>query len=355
VTEHPGRNSNVIIGLAALVVVIYGMQAASVLLVPFLVAVFLALIAVRPLLWMQSNRIPAIVAALVIVITIVLILSIIVAMLAASLADFAAAMPSYQARLESLVTNTGKFLADTFGKNLYFESLNDVIDLGAAMRIVAMVLNSVREVMTNIFLIVLTLVFILLEASSMPTKVSAALLGHGEFANAESLERTRLFLDNLGRYLGIKTLTSMTTGILIGLLAWGIGLDFPLLWAMLAFLLNYIPTIGSIIAAIPAILLAVVQLGFGEAMMVAAGFLSINTLLGNFLEPRMMGFGVGISPLIVFIGLFFWGWVFGPVGMLLSVPLTMMLKMAVESDERTRWIGMLMGTERDAEFALERW
>jgi len=229
VTEQPAGNSNVIIGLAAFVVVIYGMQAASVLLVPFLVAVFLALIAVRPLLWMQSKRIPAIVAALIIVITIVLILSIIVAMLAASLADFAAAMPSYQARLELLVTDTGKFLADIFGDNLYFESLADVIDPGAAMRFVATVLNSVREVMTNIFLIVLTLVFILLEASSMPTKVSAALLGHGEFANAASLEQTRLFLDNLGRYLGIKTLTSMTTGILVGLMGWGIGLDFPLL------------------------------------------------------------------------------------------------------------------------------
>jgi predicted PurR-regulated permease PerM len=355
VIQQPASNSNVIIGLAALVVVIYGMQAASVLLVPFLVAVFVALIVVRPLLWMQSKRIPVIVATLAIVISIVLIISVIVAMLAASLTDFAVAVPSYQARLESLVTDTGKFLADIFGDNLYFESLDDVIDLGAMMRIVAMVLNSVREVMTNIFLIVLTLVFILLEASSMPTKISAALLGRGEFANAVSLEQTRLFLDNLGRYLGIKTLTSMATGTLVGLMTWGIGLDFPLLWAMLAFLLNYIPTIGSIIAAMPAILLAVVQLGLGEAVMIAVGFLGINTLLGNFLEPRMMGFGVGISPLIVFVGLFFWGWVFGPVGMLLSVPLTMMLKMAVESDERTRWIGMLLGTERDAEFALERW
>ena len=123
---------------------------------------------------------------------------------------------------------------------------------------------------------------------------------------------------------------------------------------MLAFLLNYVPTIGSIIAAVPAVLMALVQLGPGEASATALGFVGINLIFGNIIEPRLMGYGVGISPLVVFIGLFFWGWVFGPVGMLLSVPLTMTLKLALESDKRTRWIAILIGSERDAEYALQR-
>jgi len=159
-------------------------------------------------------------------------------------------------------------------------------------------------------------------------------------------------LQNLGRYLGIKTIVSLATGICAGILTWSLGLDFPLLWAMLAFLLNYVPTIGSIIAAVPAVLLALVQLGPGAAGATAVGFAAINVVFGNIIEPRLMGYGVGISPLVIFVGLVFWGFIFGPVGMLLSVPLTMTLKLSLESDERTRWIAILIGSERDAQHAL---
>ncbi len=191
------------------------------------------------------------------------------------------------------------------------------------------------------------MVFILLEASSLGVKVQAA-FGR----SAESLKRPRQFLHNLGRYLGIKTIVSLATGLSASLLTWWIGLDFWLLWGMLAFLFNYVPAIGSIIAAVPAVLMALVQLGLGEAGSTALGFLAINVLFGNFIEPRLMGYGVGISPLIVFTGLILWGWILGPVGMLLSVPLTMTLKMVLESDEDTRWLAILIGSERDAEYAL---
>jgi predicted PurR-regulated permease PerM len=204
--------------------------------------------------------------------------------------------------------------------------------------------------LTNVFLIFFTMIFILLEASSVKTKVQAA-FGR----KAASFQRPREFMTNLGRYLGIKTIVSFATGFLVWLLTWTIGLDFPLLWGMLAFLLNYVPTIGSIIAAVPAILLALVQLGPGAALATLTGFVGINVLFGNFIEPRLMGYGVGISPLVVFVGLFFWGWVFGPVGMLLSVPLTMTLKLALESDEGTRWIAIFLGSERDAQHALSSW
>ncbi|MCH7980061.1 MAG: AI-2E family transporter [Proteobacteria bacterium] len=346
-TLTPEHKSSVVISLAAVIVIIYGLQMAKVLLVPFLLAAFLAMITVRPMLWMQQRRVPAVLAALIIVGFMALIIVVAGAILGRSIADFTAALPEYQERLDSMIDGFLVFAVDRLGFDDSVESIGDMINPGWAMGFAATLLNGLKDVLTNVFLIIFTMIFILLEASSITTKVEAAF---GK--SADSLERPRVFLDNLGRYLGIKTVVSFATGLCAWLLTWSIGLDFPLLWAMLAFLLNYLPTIGSIIAAVPAILLALVQLGPGAAVATLAGFAVINVVIGNVIEPRLMGYGVGISPLVVFIGLLFWGWVFGPVGMLLSVPLTMTLKLGLESDERTRWIAIFLGSERDAKHAL---
>jgi predicted PurR-regulated permease PerM len=347
-TAAPQKTSSIIV-IAAVVVVIYGMQMMSVLLVPFLIAAFLALITVRPMLWLQKKRVPSILAALVIVTMLMLILAVVGAILGTSIADFTAALPGYQARLDVIIDGVFEFIVTNLKVDESIESIGDMIDPGFAMGLVAGILNSLRDVLTNTFLIIFTMIFILLEASTAQTKFEAA-FGR----TADSLESARDFMQNLGRYLGIKTVVSMATGVCAGVLTWSIGLDFPLLWAMLAFLLNYVPTIGSIIAAVPAVLLALVQIGPGAAGATALGFISINVVFGNFLEPRLMGYGVGISPLVVFVGLVAWGFIFGPVGMLLSVPLTMTLKMALENDDRTRWVAILLGSERDAEYALRR-
>jgi predicted PurR-regulated permease PerM len=343
------NKTSAVIILADVVVVIYGMQMMSVLLVPFLIAAFLALITVRPMLWMQEHRVPSILAALLIVTMLMLILAVVGTILGTSIAEFTAALPTYQKRLDVIIDGVFEFIVNNSNVDESIESIGDMIDPGFAMGLVAGLLNSLREVLTNTFLIVFTMIFILLEASTAKTKFEAA-FGR----SADALENVRDFMQNLGRYLGIKTIISMATGLCAGLLTWSLGLDFPLLWAMIAFLLNYVPTIGSIIAAVPAILLALIQIGPGAAGATALGFIGINAVFGNFLEPRLMGYGVGISPLVVFIGLVAWGWIFGPVGMLLSVPLTMTLKMALESDDRTRWVAILIGSERDAGYALRR-
>lgn len=348
-TDSTETRGSALIAFAAVIVVVYGLQMAKVVLVPFLIAAFLALITVRPMLWMQSRRVPSILAALVIVSAIMLILFMLGAILGTTVADFTAALPSYQRRLDVIVQGVFEFLAGRFDGVESLESISELIDPGWAMGLVASLLNGLKDVLTNIFLIFFTMIFILLEASTVETKVEAA-FGR----RADSLESVRKFLTNLGRYLGIKTLVSVATGLTAGLLTWALGLDFPLLWAMLAFLLNYVPTIGSIIAAVPAVLLALVQLGPGEATATAIGFIGINVAFGNLIEPRLMGYGVGISPLVVFIGLILWGWVFGPVGMLLSVPLTMTLKLSLERNPNTRWIAILLGSERDAHYALQR-
>ena len=138
---------------------------------------------------------------------------------------------------------------------------------------------------------------------------------------------------------------SLGTGIMVTLWMWILNVDYPLLWGALAFMFNYIPNIGSFLAAIPACLLAYVLHGFGLAAVAVAGFVAINTGMGNLLEPRLMGRRLGLSTLVVFISLVFWGWVLGPVGMVLSVPLTMILRIAFESRTETRWLAVLLGPE----------
>lgn len=342
------KKGNAIVSFAAVIIIVYGLQMAKVLLVPFLIAVFLALITVRPMLWLQKKGVPSFLAALLIVAMLMFFLAMIGAILGTSIADFTAALPSYQARLQEIKTAGIKFLVDVFDLELSGEIIGDMIDPGWAMGLVASILNSLKDVLTNTFLIIFTMIFILLEASTVGVKIQAAF-----GVAATKMQGPRAFVQNLGRYLGFKTLVSVATGSCAGLLTWSIGLDFPLLWAMLAFLLNYVPTIGSIIAAVPAVLLALVQLGPGEATATAIGFAGINVVFGNVIEPRLMGYGVGISPLVVFVGLIFWGWVFGPVGMLLSVPLTMALKLGLENSERTRWIAIFIGSERDAQHEIE--
>jgi predicted PurR-regulated permease PerM len=152
-------------------------------------------------------------------------------------------------------------------------------------------------------------------------------------------------MDNIQNYIVIKSTISLLTGIIIASSLAIIGVDFPLLWGLLAFLLNYIPTIGSIIAAIPAVFWTLVQLGPGSALLAGVVFLVTNFIMGSIIEPRYMGRGLGLSTLVVFLSLVFWGWVFGPIGMLLSVPLTMTVKIALDSSEDTLWMATLIGSK----------
>ena len=167
-----------------------------------------------------------------------------------------------------------------------------------------------------------------------------AILGDAE----DALTNFDTFINNVKHYMAIKTVVSLATGIVIAIWLAVIGVDFPVLWGLLAFFLNYVPNIGSIIAAIPAVLLATLQLGIVQALTAAAGYIVVNMVVGGVIEPRFMGRGLGLSTLVVFLSLIFWGWVLGPVGMLLSVPLTMTIKIALNSSEDTRWLAVLLGS-----------
>ena len=220
---------------------------------------------------------------------------------------------------------------------LGIELSTDVLDPGRALGFAGEALGSLGSVLTNSFFILLAVIFILTEAWSFPRKLGAV-LAHPE----RDLPHFKRFAEKLNRYFAIKTTVSIATGIFVGVALWLLGVDFPVLWGLLAFMLNYVPNIGSIIAAVPPVLLAVIQLGMFGALATAGVFVVVNVVMGSVVEPKFMGRGLGLSTLVVFLSLVFWGWMLGPVGMLLSVPLTMTVKIALEANPSTNWIAHLL-------------
>ena len=324
--------SNPLLALAALVVVAAGIKAAEQVMVPFLLAAFIATIAATPVFWLQRRRLPVGLAITVVVLALIAVLVGLGAIVAESADAFSARLPFYQERAVALLEPTLAFLG-----GLGIELSPELLDPGRALGFAGEALGSLGSVLTNSFFILLAVVFILTEAWSFPRKLGTV-LSHPE----RDLPHFKRFAEKLNRYFAIKTAVSIATGVFVGLALWLLGVDFPILWGLLAFLLNYVPNIGSVIAAIPPVLLAIMQLGPISALATAGVFLVVNVVMGSVVEPKFMGRELGLSTLVVFLSLVFWGWMLGPVGMLLSVPLTMTVKIAMEANPSTNWIAHLL-------------
>lgn len=337
-SEAQAKGARVLLTMAGVVVVIAGAKAASSLILPLLVAVFLAMISLPLLNWLQKKRVPTALAVPATILAAFVVLGGIATAIGGSIKGFTARAPGYQQRLETISAEMQQW-AQARGIGVpeqLGQSLTDLVNPGQAFDLIAGALKGAAGVLSNLFLVLLTIVFILSEAAGFPAKLQAA------FGHRESSQRFENIKREVQRYLGIKTLVSLLTGVVVVVALAIIGVDFPLLWGMLAFLLNYVPTLGSIIAAVPPVLLAIVQLGPGHALATALVFVGVNVVLGNFVEPHFMGRRLGLSTLVVFLSLVFWGWVWGPVGMLLSVPLTMIVKIMLENTEDLRWVGVLL-------------
>jgi len=322
---------------ASLVVIIAGLKVAAPLLTTFLLALFLALICLPALRWLQQRQVGEISSVALLLLLLLLIGALLALLLGTSVADFTRQIPIYQQRLNGEKAELLQWLA-SYGFALNAESLKNAFDPAAAMGMAGTMLTSLGKSLANLMLILLTTVFLLFEARALPQKWQQ-ISGH-----APSSEVIRHFLNSTNRYLVVKTWISLLTGALVALLLLLVGVDYPLLWGVLAFLFNFIPNIGSIVAAIPALLLTLIQLGGGPTLVVAGGYVAINMVIGNAIEPKFMGKEVGLSPLVVFLSLVCWGWILGPVGMLLSVPLTMVVKLALESNPQWQWLATLLGS-----------
>ena len=319
------RFARLILLTAATVIVIAGLRAAASLLVPFLMSVFLAIVVAPPYVGLQRRGVRPTLALSIVVVALVALSAVTVTAVGKSLAGLASDLPGYQEALRAEVVKLATWLE---GKGVAAPEriMLDVLDPQAAVRLVGNTVSTLSNLIGQTFIILLLVVFILLEASLLPARLRA-LPGVDDAA----WRRLESVVDNVRRYVGLKTVTSVLTGVLIYLLLLAAGVPNALFLGLLAFVLNYVPNVGSLIAAAPGILLALIHRGPYGAFAVTVGYLAINLVVSNLLEPRLMGRGLALSPMIVVFTTILWAWILGPVGMLLAVPLTMVVKVALSS------------------------
>jgi len=341
------EQSSALIGTAAAVIIIAGVMAAQSVIIPILLAVFISIISAQPVMWMEKRKVPSALAILIVLLVIVLFFFLFGGVIGNSLARFSQNAPQYENRLSTVFINIIDGL-NTLGFNLSGQQFLEMIDPGKILNFTAGAVSEIGSIMSDSFLILLISVFMLSELKSFWVKAEII-----EKQQNQSLKH----LDEIGKsirhYLTMKTWISLATGVFIAVWLLIVGVDYPILWGLIAFLLNYIPNIGSIIAAVPTMLLALIQLGPGGMFSTALGYLIVNLVMGNIVEPKVMGKGLGLSTLVVFLSLIIWGFVFGSVGMFLSIPLTMSIKIMLAQNEKTKWVAVLLGTEENATSILE--
>lgn len=327
-----------VLTLAGVAVLLFAARYAADIVVPFLLALFIAVIARGPIEWLKKRGMPSSLAVGAVILAVIALNVLIAVLLGATIEQFNEALPNYQERLSGLTQNLIIWLG-AHGVDVSKAGIQKVLNPGMAMGFVNTMLGSLAGVMSNALLIIFTVMMMLVEAEGFSRKVLLMKGGAGE----SSMNRLSLIMESMNQYVGAKAFISLITASLVYIALKVVGLDFAILWAFLAFVLNFIPNIGSIMAAVPAVLLALVQLNTTSAMVVAGIYVAVNVGMGNVIEPMLMGKRVGLSALFVFLSLIFWGWLFGPVGMLLSVPLTMVVKIVAEGNPEMKWLAILLG------------
>jgi predicted PurR-regulated permease PerM len=332
---------------ASIIIIIAGLMQAQSVAIPIILAMFISIICAQPIIWLSRRKIPYSLAIFIVLFGMLSIFLLIGGLIGESLAQFYNDVPKYEENLKTIVTNIMDSL-NQMGINIKSSQLLEIFDPKKILNFTANMVGQIGGIMSNSFLILLITVFILFEINAFVLKTRLVELKHGN-----SLDYLNKIGQSIRHYLSIKTVVSLLTGFLITIYLLIIGVDYAILWGVIAFMLNYIPNIGSIIAAVPTMLLALVQIGVGGMIWTGVGYLGINMIIGNIVEPKVMGKGLGLSTLVVFLSLIVWGYIFGSVGMFLSVPLTMVIKIILESNKETSWVAILFGTEEDTKRLLD--
>jgi predicted PurR-regulated permease PerM len=326
----------VLLTIACLVIVVAGLKVAAPLLILLALASFLV-VATRPAVTgLVERRVPMPLAVTLVVLLTFGILALFVSVATQSLAEIRGSFQGYAVRYQTLEDGF-LFWLRGHGIDVPPAFQLDIVNARRALDFATGAVRGVAGFASGAVLVLVIAIFGMVEADRFRTKLAAA-FGTG----AADHQRFAKIINEVQRYLTIKTVISLITGFLIGLWCWAIGLDFAIFWGLVAFILNYIPSIGSFIAAVPAFMLALIQLGPSFALLSAIGYIAVNILLGNVIEPMLLGRQLGLSPLVVIVSVVFWGWLWGPIGFLLAVPLTMIARIMLENTEGYSWIAVLM-------------
>ena len=322
--------------IACTIVLLAGIKVASEIVIILFLAIFISSIFSTVLNLLQNKGFPRFFAYIVVLSIFIGATLFTVYIINLSLQDFLSNIDAYQEKLNKLIISTIA-LAGQYGYQIDKDAIFDTLNVGSFFGVTTTLIGSIGSFLSKFLLVIIGVAFILAETKSSQTKLKM-LFGK----NQKSFEHFELFSHNIKKYFIVKSFTSLLTGVLIGFMLILFGVDYPILWGFIAVLFNFVPVIGSLVAAIPAILLSLIELDIQTTAYIMVLYFIINISISNILEPKLMGKELGLSPLVIFFSLILWGWLLGIVGMFLAVPITMTLKIAFNSNHQTKWIALLM-------------
>jgi len=328
--------SKIMIFLASMVIVVFGMREAAEIITPIIIAFILAILFFPMHRWLIDRHVPTWLALVIVMLLILLVLSVMVSITVISITQFINRIPEYSDSLQTLV-NGMLVLIKTLPVDVE-DLLNfEIFDVTQILNVSGSLLSGMLDAFSNWFVVFLLVAFMLADFAFLPDKFKEMFKD-----NHQIMALTDLML-SIRRYLSITTSTGLIIGVGNAVLLMFMGVDFAVLWGILSFLMNFIPSVGIIISVIPPVILALLEFNWQIALIVGVGVISINFFIENIIKPRVMEENLNISPLFVVISLVLWTFVLGPVGTILAVPLTLIAtKLLLEVSDETRWLAILM-------------
>ncbi len=327
------------LALLALVAGGFVLNAAQSVILPLVIAWLLTFVIGPVINVMTRHKIPLPIAVLFVIVLLFGIGYIGVVFLYDRVFAIMAEFPKYEERFGQLLEELSGFAYLKDNPLADFDWAKTIRDLLVRLS------GSVFSILVNLVLIIIFLVFLLLGKPYAHYKIGYALSDD----QAERVTRIIASISSeISRYLSVQVLISFVTGVLVWLALSIIGIDFAVTWGALAFVLNFIPNIGSIIATVPPVLLALVQYypGIWPTVVSLVALITIQMTIGNFIAPKVLGDRLNLSPVVVLLSLLFWGWLWGIVGALLSIPIASSIKIICENIEELRPISVMMGSGR---------
>lgn len=332
-----GKGAQALMVLASAAIVAGAIKLAAPVLAPFLVAACIA-IAVQPIFrWVHGSRVPNVAAIVISLLAVIALLGGVGALLVVALANLSGSAAQYVASFHQIQLQTTLWLEvhhqHALAQSLYGPRLETLLQEATTY-----VVMGLPTVLSTVVTVLLLIVFMLLEVTTMPKRLHAAL--GWSTRTFSDVSRT---MSEIQRYLSVKTATSAATGLCAGLWCAVCGVPNAALWGLVTFALHYVPTVGGLVAAVPPVFIALTLFGVARAGIVAGGLALFSMVIGNLIEPNALGRSLSVSPLIVLVSMFVWGWLLGPIGALLSVPLTLIAKIVLWNTSDLHWVAVLLG------------
>ena len=327
--------------IAVFIIILAGIAVSQNIIELILLALFFTIITLHPVLLLEKKKVPYTLAIVIVLLIISLITFVFIAIIGSSASDFMSDLPLYSEKLSKIITGSIASL-NNLGLNINEQQLTELIDTKRILSFTTVAVSELGALLSDYFLIILIMIFMLLEFKNFSLKIDLI-----EKKFGKSMKHLNEIAKSIRHYLSIKTYVSILTGVLIWISLTIIGVNYAILWGLIAFLLNYIPNIGSLLAAVPTVLFALLQLGLGGFIWTSLSYLLINMIIGNIIEPKIMGKGLGLSTLVVFVSLIVWGFLLGTAGVFLSVPITIAVKILLEQNKKTHWIAVLLGSSKE--------